>query len=131
MQSKLEQLEHATCNEKNISYTAYRHFIQEKFPHLDQDTEFRKKYPSDEDWATYKVGLFDFNTAMTHLAENKLNLEFNNPDKYHMQLCIETILNSAKKFVYTGLIHGRIALWNDIGLVRISTVSYKGIIFRV
>jgi hypothetical protein len=127
----LLELEKRICKEKNLSYEEYQIFLKEKFPDIDAHTEMRKEYPTDEKWARYKVSLFSYYLGVTHLAKNKLNLEFNNPDIGHMKICIDVICKTAKKFVFIIPSKDGPIIGNDIGLVRVSTGGYTGKVFKI
>ncbi len=127
----LQELEKKICEEKKLLYEAYLEFFFEKFPDIDTHSEIRKDHPTDEEWARYKVGLFRYSIGVTHLANNKLNLEFNNPDVNHMKICIDVICKTAKKFVFIIPSKDGSIIGNDIGLVRVSTGGYTGKIFKI
>ncbi len=52
-------LEEEHCKKLNLRYPEYLKFIGEYHPGIDDDIVLKQKYPTDTQWAHYKVELYD------------------------------------------------------------------------
>lgn len=121
----------AECGKRGISFTNVVSFLNVSFPNIDSDENFLSNQKTHKERAIYKVGLYRYHQEIKRLAENNVGLEFNNPDKFHEKICIKTIFDTCKKNVWVIGLNNKYIIFNDIGLIRVSTGPHKGIIFRL